>query len=96
MAFINQNQKLTKEIQAIAGLSELTGYPRQIAESFLPVIEVNKKFVNVVASTTAIAPTTLYTTPTGKDFYLTNAWVQVSSAAAVTGPSLITCLINGV
>lgn len=75
----NQNANITKEIKSALGLSELTGYPSKVADAIIPVVPVNKKSCNIVRHTEAIAPTTLYTTPTNADFYLCSAWISVGN-----------------
>jgi hypothetical protein len=91
MAYRNQNSRITQEIKAAAGLSELTGYPQQISESIIPVITVNKKYCDIVK--VAVAAGTIYTTPANKNFYLCNV------IAAQTTPDEIievTITIGGV
>jgi hypothetical protein len=90
---INNNTNITKEIKAGLGLSELTGYPRKVADAIIPVLPVNKKYCNVVRSTLLIAPTTLYTTPTNKDFYLCSAYVNISDMNG-TGVRILTATID--
>jgi len=90
---INQNTNITKEIKAALGLSELTGYPRKVADAIIPVVEVNKKFCDVVESGTNGA--TIYTTPTTRDFYLCSAFVSYYSGDG-TENVYITAVINGV
>lgn len=88
---INQNGNITKEVKKSFGMSELTGYPRRVSEAILPVVEVNKKYCNVTASTKLVAPTTIYTTPTNKDFYIVSMWCQMGEA----GNRTLTATING-
>jgi hypothetical protein len=82
---INQNQNITKKIQEQLGLSELTGYPRKVAESIVPVLISNEDEYSYIArSHTDTSPGTdaIYTTPTGYDFYLTGAWITARTTGA--------------
>ena len=92
---INQNTNITQEIKSALGLSELTGYPRKVADAIIPVLQVNKKYCNVVRSTLLIAPTTLYTTPTNKDFYLCSAWISAVGNSTDVLERIMTVTING-
>jgi len=75
MSFQNNNQETNKEVWEAAGLSELTGYPRKIAEAIVPVINVNPKdlrrcLIVRSATRTTTGSTTLYTVPAGKTFFI--------------------------
>lgn len=61
-------------------MSELTGYPRKVSEAILPVVDVNKKYINVVTSATSVN-TTIYTAPAGKTFFLTGASLSMQKDA---------------
>jgi len=52
--------------------------PQQVANTVQPVFNVGDKYSNVVASGELVATgsTTVYTTPTEEDFYLTNAYLN--------------------
>lgn len=69
-----------------AGLSISEGFPTRLANAIVPVIDVNPKAYKVaniirsVANSTSGA-TTVYTTPTDRDFYLTNAYVSYMANA---------------
>jgi hypothetical protein len=74
------NSDLTKEIREGAKVSLRDVIPNQIADKVVPVMEVNPKLlrrINIVkiglSSTTG--NTTIYTTPTDKDFYLTGVQI---------------------
>lgn len=88
MAFIH-NSNLTKELIDVAKIqTSFDLVPNQIAEKVVPVIDVNPKhsrIINIIKyaqQTTTQGNTTLYTVPTGKKFYLTNA--HLSSKSDVT------------
>jgi len=88
----NQNREVTRELQKELGLSELTGYPRKIADAILPVVNINpKKFISVVKTLDADGP--IYTAPADKDFYFIGYSVVAASAAASV--SRIDLTING-
>lgn len=94
----NQNREVTREIQKIAGLSELTGYPRKVADAIIPVINVNpKRVVNVCESNTAASSNaTIYTTPSDKDFYLCTLFLSsVDFEADSLNYDLISAVMKG-
>jgi len=65
-----------------------------VHEVITPVISL-KPVANIVKSATTA--TTIYTTPTDKDFYLTSLYLSVAKDAAQTGTSAsITAIIDGV
>lgn len=43
---INQSKEITEELKQGLGLSELTGYPRKVAESIVPTFETNTRKIN--------------------------------------------------
>lgn len=87
------NSNLTKAIIEGAKLQTSTDkIPDELAEKVVPVMEVNPnllrninfvKRVNIVNTAT----TTVYTTPTDKDFYLTNAFLNFIKDALNTSVS---------
>jgi len=84
------NSDLSKELQQGASLQVSGGIPNQLAEKVVPVMEVNPKLlrrINIVKqiSKTASGSSTIYTTPTDKDFYLCTALLSCSSDAANDG-----------
>ena len=91
MVFQNNSVKLTEEIKKAGGLSELTGYPRSIGETFVPAIEMNPKLLReITLSKSAVGGTsTIYTTPTRKDFYIVAAVLGVNKLAADTGTDAV-------
>ena len=91
---INQNTRVTQEIKGGLGLSEITGYPRKVADAIIPVLPVNKKYCNIVKS--ADATGTLYTTPADKDFYLIAANISAEGSAGADGRTHITVTVGGV
>lgn len=92
--FTNNNQSITQKIKKIFGLSELTGYPRKLGETIVPVAEVNAISCNVLEQGFASNATssTAYTTPTEQDFYLVGGTISVikdaSSESTYTGIEL--------
>lgn len=81
MATIN-NSDLFKELKEGIKLQQLRDViPSQLADKVVPVMEVNPKLLrrtNLIKSQSATANsnTTIYTTPTDKDFFLTNFVMQ--------------------
>ena len=98
MATIN-NSDLSKEL--IDGAKIQISHdvvPNQLAEKVVPVMEVNPKLLrvcNIVRSTLLVAPTTIYTTPANRNFYLCSAFVQCSTKADVDAARIITVTIDG-
>jgi hypothetical protein len=95
----NQNRETTREIQEATGLSEITGYPRKIADAIIPVIDVNPKlkYSNKIHTSflTGGGGTSagIYTTPMDKDFYLTGACLSIVKNA--TSNSTVTSIRVG-
>lgn len=84
---INNNGEITKELKEGLGLSELTGYPREVAKTIVPTFEVNQlstQPANIViaASSSTTGPQIAYTTEAGKDFYLTSVEFRLNDDAA--------------
>ncbi len=97
MAYID-NTQTKKEIEdAIRGNSVSNLAPSKVIDSIQPVINVNPKDyrrVNIIKST-AVAGT-VYTTPSNKDFYLTNTHLSASTnQASQTGTVSISVLPKG-
>lgn len=90
---INQNTEITQEIKKGLGLSELTGYPRKVADAIIPVLPVNKKYITIGKHKNSDG--TVYTTPANKDFYLTNIMVSVSATGGGTAYCSVVGTING-
>lgn len=97
------NSNLTKEIIDGARLQQQQGgIPSELAEKVIPVMEVNPKLLKaatIIKSAQILnnSPQTIYTTPTDKDFYLTN--VALSTSKDVTATSIVTALsatVNGI
>lgn len=92
MTNVNNPQTIRELVQAAnlqVGFDEI---PSKLASSIVPVIDINSKnfricdiVVNAQASTAGT--TTIYTTPSNKDFYLT-AIIVTSSPAVPTGMTL--------
>jgi len=81
-----QNSSTIKEVRQVGGLSISEGFPQELGSTIVPVVNVNPKAyrtINIVkfAQGTATGNTVVYTTPTDRDFYLTN-YVFSSSANA--------------
>ena len=96
------NSELLQELKDGGKIQQLRDIiPNQLAEKVVPVMEVNPKLlrrcdVAVSGTRTSTGSTTLYTTPTDKDFYLTSALMEVGSdvTADNTG-SYLRVVING-
>ena len=72
--------------------------PTELGKTVVPVMEINPKLLrvcNIIEGTTLIGPTTFYTTPANKDFYLTNAWITLTAGDGGSTRS-ITCVLNNV
>lgn len=86
MATIN-NSDLLKEIRDGARIQQLAEViPSQIADKVVPVMEVNPKmlkYANIVmrGSSSTTGTTTIYTTPTNAEFYLTSICMSFSCTA---------------
>lgn len=84
------NSDLTKELVQGAKIQQATDrIPSQLGDVVIPVMEVNPKLlrrVNVIKVAAAINATssTVYTTPTDKDFYLTAGSLSVVKDATAT------------
>ncbi len=86
------NTDLFKELKDGIKIQQMRDViPSQLAEKVVPVMEVNPKLlrrINVMKKGAASNATssTIYTTPTDKDFFLTNAticaWKDVTAVAA--------------
>ena len=76
---INQNTNITQEIKSALGLSELTGYPRKVADAIIPVVPINKKFSNVIETATSAG--TIYSIPANRRFFLTAVAVSFGAGA---------------
>lgn len=75
--------------------------PSVVNPTIQPVFEVNPKFCNVIegASKSTTGSSTLFTTPSDKDFYLVAATVQMIKDATCDHPTgdsaLINVIVNG-
>jgi hypothetical protein len=72
--------------------------PSELGKTCVPVMDMTPNFhrvCNIVRSTLLIAPTTLYTTPTDRDFYICSAYVQSSAFTDVDASRIITVQIDG-
>lgn len=94
------NSDLTKGMIDNAGLqTSRDKAPTQLAEKVVPVMEVNPKLlrrINVCrdASKTTTGATTLYTTPSNIDFFLTNLHLSWAADAANDGISAYISFID--
>ena len=86
----NQNKEVTEEIKRELGLSELTGYPRKVADAILPIVDVSKKkYINVIKLRQTTG--TILTTSSTKCFYL----VGITQTAVNDGAGAISENIVG-
>lgn len=92
---VNQNRETQRELQKGLGMQPVhDGVINNIANQISPVYVTNPNYKRVVKSDTAFATSsTLFTTPTDKDFFITSAYL-LSADAATTGGS-ITVTIDG-
>jgi hypothetical protein len=73
------NSELSHEIRDGAKIQQsVDGIPSELADKVIPVMEVNPKLLRVIdvvrnATATPNSNTTIYTTPTDRDFFLTTA-----------------------
>jgi len=97
------NSDLTKELVEGAKIqTSKDSIPSQLADKVVPVMEVNPRLlrrINFTKDGTASNATTatIFTTPTDKDFFITNAmltWVKDVTATSLS--SFITAFIDGV
>lgn len=102
MANIN-NSQLSKEL--IDGAKIQTSFdkiPTQLADKVVPVMEVNPKLLrccNFIKEASCInaTTTTIYTTPTNKDFFLTALHLSVIKDVTSTSTrSYVNAYVNGV
>lgn len=97
------NTDLSKEIQQ-AGKIQVSRdkIPTEFAEKVIAVAEVNPKLLKIVdicrdATATNAVVATIFTTPTDKDFYLTNAQLSIiKDVTSTSATSYIDCVINNV
>lgn len=91
MTFSNFNDTQNKQVVNTAidelKLNPLTdAIPRQVIPSIQPVFELKRRVCNIskLGGATNSAATTLYTTPSDKDFYLAGAFLSVIKDATST------------
>ena len=101
----NNNSDLTREIIDIGKLQVGRDFvPNIISNQIVPVIDVNPKHsrrINLLKYVNSVTTgsMTAYTTPIGKDFYLTNMQFSMTKDAAcdtATGAYSITAVVDGV
>lgn len=99
------NSQLTRELTDAAKIQvSRDKIPNQLAEKVVPVMEVNPKLLrraNIVRSGTATGTgaSTIYTTPSNQDFFLTHAELSIIKDAAsdyATGGYPLNVTIDGV
>lgn len=97
---INNNSDLSKEFRDVGKLTDFI-IPNQIDNKIIPVIDINPKhsrIANIVRNvgSTASGATTIYATPSDKDFYLTNATLNCMKDAASDNTNVtLTVYIDG-
>lgn len=74
--------------------------PDYVKGDVQPVVEIDKPILNVSRSNSTAATTsaTIYTTPTDRDFYLTNvslSYIKNATCDLATGSYTLTCFIDG-
>lgn len=101
MAYIDNTQTKREIDDAIRGNSVTNLAPTKVSDNVQLVLNVNPKdYKNseIVLSNTCVNSTssTIYTTPTDRDFYLTSAQLSmIKDAGALSTYSAINCTING-
>ena len=105
MEYKIQNSETIQELREGARLSISEGFPERLAGSVVPVMEVNPKnfrVCNIVKDITQGASTasasTVYTTPTNKDFYLMGFNFTISKTAlcdSASGSHAVSVVIGG-
>jgi len=100
-----QNSSTVRELIKAAGLTAGDGIPTRLAESVVPVIDINPSHARVCDIVILTAPSssgnaTIYTTPSDKDFYLVSASLGVIKDAtcndATGNASSIVITVNSV
>lgn len=95
------NSETVKEIIKAGGLQTNQGIPTVLSNVIMPTIEANPRLLrhtNVRYYNTCIngTSTTILTTPTDKDFFVTYVWLAMSrDASATSTSSTVTATING-
>jgi hypothetical protein len=82
---INQNTAIEKNLSDRFKIQRLTGeIPKQINNSIVPIVDVDKKYSNITAynAATGAGTTTIYTTSGTKDFYLTGLTLSMVDGSA--------------
>lgn len=88
-------------MQKNAGLQTSEGFPSQLADKVVPVMEVNPKLLRIaeICKSTggSTSPITVYTTPTDTDFYITGATFNcVQDVTSDNIGSSLNITVNGV
>ena len=96
----NTNPKVASNLSEAGKLQQSEGVPSQISDQYVPTLDVNPvptKVVDVVkVNSTTGTSTTIYTTPTDEDFYLTGLELSISKLATNTATnSYIQIEVNG-
>jgi len=98
----NNNSALTKELIEGGRLQTIQGVPQTISNYIQPVMEVNPKLLRICnlcksASASNATGVTIYTTPTGQDFYLVSCQLGVIKDVTSTSTNTnIQVFIDGV
>lgn len=88
MATVNNSQTLLELREAAQLQQGKDSTPQLLGDRIIPVMEVNPKLlrrsqiVRTVSRTASGGPSTMYTTPTMQDFFLTGLWLSFSKNAA--------------
>lgn len=97
MAYIDNNETIKELKDAIRGNSVSNVAPNNVSGVVTPVFDINPKsfrVTNIVRRSTV--STTLYTTPTDRDFYLFGYYLDLAhNIAAQSGNITITCTPKG-
>ena len=95
----NYNTSISKRATDMLNVRDGQFFDNNLGNKIVPVLEINRPVVNVLASNVVINGTsaTIYTTPTDKDFYLTSAQLSVIKDATSTSTACtISATVGGV
>lgn len=99
MVTISQNSEIAKRILRDLKISISDGVPSQISNQIVPVLISNpERTPNIIKQASAINSTSsvIYTTPTDRDFYLTNVNIaNIKDVTSTSALSYVACLVNG-
>ena len=96
MAYIDNTDTKKEMNDAMRGNAVSNIAPTKINDSVQPVININPKdYRRINILKTAATETTIYTTPTDKDFYLHGTYISAASGAAGNNAARISVIIDG-